>query len=168
MQITGLTCRKCQDKILLKREGTWCARCWSPLCIVCAAPETVCPGCGERWDDPANHFVFSEMCPACFTPVEREEQCPWCAAPTRWDDSAAYAEYRQRLAHESTVARPVAIFQILGGISLIVVVTVVPIALMREGSPIAPWWYGAYFVAFGLFTTAVRKLRRAGRLERFK
>ena len=90
IQLAGKPCVICNEVILTKKEGTWCARCLAVLCVECASEDPECPTCGKPWDDPARHFVYSERCPGCLEPVDREEFCPACGEETRWNNQAEF------------------------------------------------------------------------------
>jgi hypothetical protein len=104
VQLAGVTCSHCKQKVMLDNEATWCAACKTVFHKACLAKaDTICPKCGNHYDQPEAHFFLSQFCPECIQPNNPPQtRCSACGARTRWDTRA---EYEAFLAHMKRTAR---------------------------------------------------------------
>jgi hypothetical protein len=145
-------------------DATWCARCKTVIHNACLELDKhQCPKCGTAYDPPDHHFVFSAVCPACFSPqAPSSARCKHCGKGTRWDDEGAYGEFTKQIRraarrnlYEGLAAVAVGVACL--GLFSLMIFSVRPVA------------FGALLIGFFISTAhGIRRLMLSRNLRRFK
>ena len=97
MQVAGKKCTRCEEKIFLQADGTWCRGWEAPYHGNCIN-DGVCGLCGASLHEADATRACSARCPECgFRLLEPGDHCPECTARTSWHDQAAYEANRVRV-----------------------------------------------------------------------
>ena len=164
IQVAGSSCSVCGDTILTVKEGTWCARCESPICTDCAGQDPVCPTCETTWDDPAGHFVYSLRCPECLAEVDHQDYCRACGADTRWGNQAEFDAFRAGVDRFIQRSGSVATGLISAGVLLILAgLVVIPLV----GTMLVFLLLGLLSLGINLIVKGLLRRRRAEKLKDF-
>ena len=96
MQVAGMPCGYCGEKIVTAEEGTWCADCGTRYHRECLNKlNQFCQTCGRRYGEPESHFVYAKSCPECHRPTNgRAEWCTQCRAPTVWHTKEEFESFK--------------------------------------------------------------------------
>jgi hypothetical protein len=96
MQVAGMPCGYCGEKLITAEEGTWCADCGTKYHRTCLKERNeVCRTCGRRYEKPEERFIYAKYCPKCGAPTDgHAEFCRLCNTTTFWDTEQQYREYK--------------------------------------------------------------------------
>src|SRR5688572_3576353 len=102
MQLTGRPCSFCSVSILFAADGTWCARCDSPMHAACLQQARLqCPKCRAEALSPTANELRTLVCISCGKTNARRDHCEECNDPLRWNSVNDFVAFHSKVDAQS-------------------------------------------------------------------
>jgi hypothetical protein len=168
MQVVGMPCGVCEEKIVAVGDGTWCAACSTGFHAACIARlHEICPKCLRRRDPPEKWAVLASLCTECLH-LHREPaaSCGSCGSSMTYENADAYRRRVEEVGGHCRQTLLAGLALLCGGLLLCAGFWIVFVVMLVKKNQLA--LFGSMLlVGMPLVVIGSRKIWIARRLSRF-